>query len=291
VIDFDKMQASEITLVGAGASADLAVALARCGVGKFNLIDPDRVAMLNISRQGHYADEVGRLKVEAVAAAIRRVNAAARINCLPVDFLAMTDEQIDAVLGTTDLFIFATDRFAAQARGNEVASRLNKLAIWIGLYAGGSAGEIAWWAPHIDACFRCLFAKRYAAHAQAAEAGRSLDPPSDGCTIFDVSLLDSIAGMLAIGLLTRGSDNRFGRLIDQLGDRNFVQVQLDPQWKLNGRNIVREQLGIADDCQAFFSWNAIVRADSDRGQLPCPDCERFRGHQFDERDGQPVRIR
>ena len=184
--------------------------------------------MPNISRQGHYADEIGGLKVEAVAAAIRRVNAAARINCLPLDFLAMTDEQIDAALGTTDLFIFATDRFAAQARGNEVALRLNKPAIWIGLYAGGLAGEIVWWAPHIDALFPLSLPNRYAAHAKAAETGRSLDPPSDGCTIFDVSLLDSIAGMLAIGLLTRGSDNRFGRLIDELGDRNFIQVQLDP---------------------------------------------------------------
>ena len=280
VIDVRKMQQSEVTVVGAGASSDLLVALARCATGAFNLIDPDRVTMPNISRQGHYADEIGVLKVEAVAAAIRRVNAAARIKCLPIDFLQMTDEQIDAELGSTDLFIFATDRFAAQARGNEVALRLNTPAIWIGLYPGGLAGEIIWWAQHIDACLRCLVPNRYAAHAKAAEEGRLLDPPSDGCTILDVSLLDSIAGMVALGLLTRGSDNRFGRLIDELGDRNFIQVQLDPTWTLKGRNVVREQLGVADDCPAFFSWNTIVRADPDLGQLPCDDCTAYRGHAF-----------
>ena len=279
VIDTNKTQAAEVTLIGEGGSVDLTVALARCGVGRFNLVDFDRVTAANIARQGHYADDIGRLKVEAAAAAIRRVNSEAQIICLPENFVEMTDEAVDADFGQTDLFIFATDRFAAQARGNEIALRLNQPAIWIGLYAGGLAGEIVWWAPHINACFRCLCSKRYVAHAKAAEAGQSLDPPSGGCTIFDVSLLDSIAGMLAIGLLTQGSDNRFGRLIEGLGDRNFLQVQLDPAWSLNGRNVIREHLGITPDCRAFFSWNTIARADPDHGEPPCPDCEKYRLRQ------------
>jgi molybdopterin/thiamine biosynthesis adenylyltransferase len=290
VIDTTKTAASTVTFIGAGGAADLIVALARCGVGTFILIDFDMVTAANIARQGHHVDEIGRLKVEAVAAIVRRINPDARIICLPVNFLEMTDEEVDSQLGQTDLFIFATDRFAAQARGNEVALRLHKPAIWIGLYAAAGAGEIVWWAPHIDACFRCLLSKRYAAHAKAAETGQALDPASDGCTIFDVSLLDSIAGMLAIGLLTRGSDNRFGRLIDQLGDRNFLQVQLAPEWSLNGRNVIREQLGVAADCPAFFSWNTIVRADPDGGKLLCPDCEKFRGHLFVSHNGGFVRF-
>ena len=289
VIDTIKTLAATITIIGAGGAADLILALARCGVGKFILIEFDIVTEANIARQGHYVDEIGRLKVEAVAAMIRRINPDAQIVCLPVNFLEMTDEEVDAQLRQTDLFIFATDRFAAQARGNEVALRLHTPAIWIGLYAGGLAGEIVWWAPHIDACFRCLLSKRYAAQAKAAEAGQSLDPASDGCTIFDVSLLDSIAGMLAIGLITRGSDNRFGRLIAGLGDRNFLQVQLDPSWSFNGRNILREQLGVTADCRAFFSWNTIVRADPDAGNLPCPDCEKFRGHLFVAHNGGFIR--
>src|SRR6202022_3652177 len=56
--------------------------------------------------------------------------------------------------------------------------------------------------------------------------GRSLDPGSDGSDILSLQFLDSIAGQVAVGLLTHGADNRFGRLIDQLGDRNFLQVNL-----------------------------------------------------------------
>ena len=280
VIDIDKMQNSTVTIVGGGGAADLAANLVRCGVGRLNIIEFDTVTAANIARQGFHGDEIGRLKAEALAARLLRINEDLQVNCVPRNFLDMTDEEIDAELGDTALFVFATDSFPAQARGNEVALRLNKPAIWIGLYAGAGAGEIVWWARHVDACFRCLLSKRYEAQAQAAEKGKSLDPPSDGCTIFDVSLLDSIAGELAVGLLTRGSNNRFGRLVDQLGDRNFIQVQLDPSWTLNGHNVVREKLGVAEDCRAFFAWNTIILADPDHGQLPCPDCERFRGHTF-----------
>ncbi len=211
---------------------------------------------------------------------IERINSEAEVVSLTRDFTAMTDEEIDATFGEINLFIFATDRFAAQARGNQVALRLGVSALWVGLDRGGRAGEIIFWHPELDACFRCLTPKRFEAQANARARGELLDPPSDGATIFDIQLLDAIAGMLALGLLTRGSDNRFGQLIEKLGDRNFLQIKIDPDWMLQDRDVVREQLGIAEECDSYFAWNTIVRRDPDRGQLPCPDCERFRGHTF-----------
>jgi molybdopterin/thiamine biosynthesis adenylyltransferase len=290
-IDVSKTQASCVTVVGAGGSVRLITDLARCGVERFQLVDPDRVTVGNMARQAHDETDVGLPKVEAVAAMLKRVNRRVQATCVPHDLLALSEDEIDALVRNTDLLILATDRFAAQARGNELALQYGKPALWIGLYAGGLAGEGAFWHPDIDACLRCLCAKRYAAHEQASQLGRSLDPASDGCTIFDIGALDSVAGALAIGLLTRGSDNRVGRLIDRLGQRNFFQMQLDPDWNFQGRNPVREQLGVADDCPAFFAWNTIFRADPDRGQLPCPYCARFRGHVFIECDGISVRLK
>jgi molybdopterin/thiamine biosynthesis adenylyltransferase len=288
-IDVESTQRARVTIVGTGASAGLIQHLARCGVRDFVLLDPDRVGPENLPRQEHYADCIGRLKVEAVADMLRRVQPDMHVTPLAVDFLAMTDREVDRLLGQTDLFLFATDRFAAQARGNEVTLRLSKPALWVGLYPGGLAGEIIFWHPGIAACYRCLCAKRYANHAKAAAEGRSLDPASDGCTILDINLLDNIAGMLAVGLLTRGSATRYGRLIEALGNRNFLQVQLSPEWRFNDRDLVRELLGIAGDCSAYFAWNTVVRSDPDRGQLPCPDCERFRSHEFFAVDGKPCR--
>jgi hypothetical protein len=124
---------------------------------------------------------------------------------------------------------------------------LNIPAVWIGLYAAGLGGEVIFWHPGIRACYRCLCARRYEAHQQAETSGASLDPTSHGATIFDVHLIDAIAGQIAIGLLTAGSDTRFGRLIDELGDRNFIQVQLDPHFQIGGREVIREMLSVPAD--------------------------------------------
>lgn len=275
VIDTRQTQAAEVAVIGAGGSARLIGDLARCGVRRFILVDPDIVEGTNIARQGHDHRHLGVPKVDAVGHNIRQINPEAEVVALPLDFTTLSDEEIDDQFATTDLFIFATDRFSAQARGNEVALRPLTPAIWIGLYPRGQAGEIVFWHPDIPACFRCLCASRYTAHARAI-GSRRLDPTSDGATIFDIGLVDSIAGMLAVGLLTRGADNRHGRLIANLGDRNFIQVKIDSEWTFNGRDLVREQLGIAEDRDAFFAWNTIVRADPTRGEPPCPDCVRFR---------------
>jgi len=291
VIDVQKTQTACVAIVGAGGSAGLVGNLVRSGVGRrIKLFDFDSVDAANIPRQHHDATNVGQPKVAALAEAIGRINPEVIVEPIIGNFMDMNAALIGQHVAECDLLIFATDRFEVQARGNELALQFNVPALWIGLYAGGTAGEIIFWHSAIDACFRCLCAKRYAAHAAAAKEQLSLDPASDGCTIFDVALLDSIAGMVAIGLLTRGSDNRFGRLIEQLGDRNFIQVQLDPAWNFDGKNPVRKYLGVADECPAFFAWNTIVRADPDHGNPPCPDCHRYRPECFGTCHGIPLRI-
>lgn len=288
-VDVLSTQRSRICIVGVGGSAGLACDLARSGLGNFILVDMDTVDAVNVARQGHNPDQIGIPKTEALASQIKVINPDATVTCLHMDFTTMTDDKFIEQFADIDLLIMATDSFKAQARGNQAALLLNVPAIWPGLYRGGGAGEIIFWHPGLDPCFRCLVRRRYTLQAEAAQKGQTLDPPSDGATIYDIHLLDSIVGQLAIGLLTRGADNRFGRLIDRLGDRNFLQVKTDPDWTFAGRDIIREQLRIPDECDTYFSWNAIARRDPDAGQLPCPDCEKYRGHRFAMVDAKPVR--
>lgn len=291
VINVNEIATKRVAVFGCGASAGLVGNLTRSGVSRFRLFDFDSVSPANIARQHHDATDIGRLKVGALADDIRRINPNAIVDKFIDDFVEMSDDLIRNLVTECDLLIFATDRFAAQAKGNELALRYNIPALWVGLYADGKAGEIIFWHPDIDACYRCLCKKRYQAHATRAKDELSLDPSSDGCTIFDVTMLDSIAGMLAVGLLTRGTDNRFGGLIDDLGDRNFIQVQLDPSWTFNGENPVQKHLGVADDCAAFFAWNTIVRADPDHAFPPCPDCHKYRPECSATCHGVPLRLK
>ena len=291
-VDSERLRAVTVGVVGVGASLDLCCDLARCGVEHFVLFDVDRVELLNLSSQGFVWADIGRTKVEAATRALRAINPNVVVTTSTADFTQMSDAEIDERFGGLDLLILATDRFAAQAKGNQVALRLNIPAVWIGLYAGGVAGEVIFWHEEIDACYRCLCAKRYEAQERAKAAGETLDPDSAGTTICDVRLVDAIAGQVAISQLTRGSDTRYGRLIDALGDRNFIQVKIDPSFQFGGRDVVRELLGVSAENDKFFAWNTVVRRDPDRGCLPCLDCEQFRGHRFVETaDGTKLRIR
>lgn len=273
-VDVERLQQCRVTLIGGGGSAGLAGDLVRSGVGALDIVDLDKVGKENLCRQGHLAEHVGLPKGAALVAQLQRIGTGARISHVHADFTAFNDAEIDAQFASTDLFIFATDRFSAQARGNEVALRRFKPAIWVGLGPKGLGGEVIFWRPSLP-CYRCLCSARYAAHERAKADGVTLDPPSDGVTIFDVHYIDAIAGMIAIGLLTQGSDNRFGRLIAELGNRNFLQVKIDPTHQWRGRDIVREQLQVPDSADTFVAWNTAARRDPTFGTSSCEDCFRF----------------
>jgi len=277
-INVPRLLDKRVAVVGLGGAAKLACDLARCGIQRFIIIDFDEVEPSNVARQDHTSDCIGWLKIDAVEMEIGRIHPRAHVRKIAADFCTLTDGQIDNYLRDADLLIMATDSFAAQARGNEVALGLSVPVVIIGLYEGGQAGEVFFWHPRLDCCFRCMAPGRYRAHEQ----GLAAPVTSRGACIFDIRLPDAIAGMLAIGLLTQGANNRYGRLIEQLGERQLLQMKIDPLFTWNSRDIFREQLHIPADCEAYFSFVTIARSDPDRGQLPCVDCERLRGHRFEK---------
>lgn len=182
------------------------------------------------------------------------------------DYCALSQQEHDNLFAHTDLFVFATDFFPAQARGNIEALRLGIPAIWIGLYRGGRAGEIVFYIPgKTSACFRCICGKRY----QAFHVGKA-NVPSAGGTILDLHLVDAIVGQIAVGILTDGADNRMGKLIDQLGNRNFMQVKIDPNYRLGDKDIFGQYLG---NHPANFSFTTIALP-MERDEN-CPDCMEY----------------
>jgi hypothetical protein len=271
VIDVATMATRAAVVVGVGGGANLCRNLVRCGLGRSGIVDMDTVGAENICRQEHMADQLGLAKVDALAAELRRINPAARVESWRRNFCDFTDEEVDRHFGDADLFVFCVDNLAANARGNEAALRLSKPALWSGLYPQGRAGEVVFWRPGLASCYRCLCAARYEAHA----GGRLQAAPSDGADVLAVQLLDSVAGMVAVGLLTEGADNRYGRMIRQLGDRNFLQIKIDPDWGWGGQDVVRRELGIPENRDTYFSFCSIARRDPDPGGR-CPDCLRYR---------------
>jgi len=260
-IDVDAMQNSRVAMIG--GAVGLSYGLARCGLGSISLVDFDYVSATNPARQDFNSTDIARHKVEVVAENLLRINPEMEIDCHVMDYCSISCEEYDRLFGDMDLLIHATDFFPAQARGNVEAVRLQKPAMWIGLYQGGRAGEIIYYVPGLTpACYRCICGSRY---NEFNKGGASVS--SDGGTIFDLHLVDSIAGQISLGILNRGADNRYGSLIDQLGNRNLLQVKNDPNYTLNGKDIFKQYLG---DNPANFAFTTIT-LQMDR-EPNCPDC-------------------
>lgn len=83
-----------------------AIALARCGVGRLQLIDHDYVEPSNLHRQQFFVDQVGHPKVEALTATLRRIHPHMHIeSCiaeLTPDNTATLIQQADAVIEALD---------------------------------------------------------------------------------------------------------------------------------------------------------------------------------------------
>lgn len=82
-----RIRAARVAVAGLGGlGSNIAVSLARIGVGHLHLIDFDRVDVTNLNRQQYFADQVGMYKTEALRENLLRINPwlELRTNCLRV---------------------------------------------------------------------------------------------------------------------------------------------------------------------------------------------------------------
>jgi bacteriocin biosynthesis cyclodehydratase domain-containing protein len=104
-----RLRGSRVAVLGVGGLGGRAAwELACCGIGELLLIDGDRVEVSNLNRQIQYTEaDVGRLKVEAMAARLRAFNSSTRVRTVPcrVESQAELRETIAGV----DLVVDAAD--------------------------------------------------------------------------------------------------------------------------------------------------------------------------------------
>ncbi|MBN1961877.1 MAG: sulfur carrier protein ThiS adenylyltransferase ThiF [Deltaproteobacteria bacterium] len=72
---YEKLKPAHVGIAGCGGlGSNLAVILARAGVGKLTFIDFDIVEPSNLNRQQYFVDQIGMPKVQALAANLKRIN-------------------------------------------------------------------------------------------------------------------------------------------------------------------------------------------------------------------------
>lgn len=118
-----------------GLGSNIAVALARAGIGNLILIDFDRVELTNLHRQQYNVSQIGMLKTEALADNLLQINPYIELETHTV---RITEENALPLLSGADIICEAFDDVVAKAMLiNNVAEKMPEKYI---VAASGMAG-------------------------------------------------------------------------------------------------------------------------------------------------------
>jgi len=95
-----------------GLGSNIAIALARAGIGKLLLIDFDCVDITNLHRQQYKANQIGRYKTDALAENLSEIAPYAEIKSVTAK---ITEENLAALLKDADIVCEAFDNAEAKA--------------------------------------------------------------------------------------------------------------------------------------------------------------------------------
>ncbi len=150
-----KLKAARVLIVGAGGlGSPLALYLAAAGVGQLGLVDADVVELSNLQRQiAHGSADIGRLKVESAADAVRRLNPLVRVVAYPERLEA---GNAAALLANYDIICDGTDNFATRFLLADACVAAGKTLVSAAVLR--FEGQLATFKPHAGGpCYRCLY--------------------------------------------------------------------------------------------------------------------------------------
>lgn len=109
----NKISAARVAVCGLGGlGSNIAIALARAGVGHLHLIDFDRVDLTNLNRQQYAVGQLGQYKTDALRETLSLVSPYCDVTC---DTIQVTEENLPDLLKTENYICEAFDRAEAKA--------------------------------------------------------------------------------------------------------------------------------------------------------------------------------
>jgi len=133
---YERFSNATVAVCGLGGlGSNIAIALARAGIGKLLLIDFDRVDITNLHRQQYKANQIGRYKTEALAENLLEIAPYAKVETVTVK---ITEENLVDILKGADIVCEAFDN--AESKAMLVNGVLEQLPHCYLVAASGMAG-------------------------------------------------------------------------------------------------------------------------------------------------------
>lgn len=172
----EQLATNSVMVVGCGSIGSAAAeALAGYGVGRVELVDPDRFLWHNMIRHTLGAESVGRFKVTAMRDHLGKRWPTQIVAAHKLDVVADA-HYVRALMNDVDLVLCAADGIAPRRVVSHLARRANKPAVLACVLDQGAIGEIIRLRPSPRfGCLLCLRSHLSEQKAMDAEADQELD--------------------------------------------------------------------------------------------------------------------
>ena len=155
ILEVGALKNKRVLVIGLGSfGSQIAIELAKAGVGKFALMDFDRVELHNLSRHTATVRDLGRLKTNVIEEAILGKNPYASVDKFPVDInkdLELLYEEV----GKADLVICATDNNTSRFNLSKALVEKEKVGIFGRAITRAEGGDVFRYRPG-GPCYCCL---------------------------------------------------------------------------------------------------------------------------------------
>jgi molybdopterin/thiamine biosynthesis adenylyltransferase len=266
ILETSALLNAKTVVSGCGSvGSQVALDLARSGVGHFLLIDNDQLAYHNLCRHQCGISDVGRLKVDAIRDRILEINPNAKVQTAPTIIERIAKDTWDAWLDTDTVIVGCADNREADIYANRLSQLYLTPFVSIGLWERAFAGELFWSIPGETPCYYCAFgAKSSNLSFRPSQIRRIYTTEEDlskltfepGIAV-DIGFVTNIGIKIALDLF--GMHRRPARLLDAL--KQFTLV-------CNTTNVQ-----VADDLQEIFDQPLQVTRSIEVERLAnCPHC-------------------
>ena len=193
-----RIKNANVVIVGLGGLGTVVAAeLAKAGVGKIVLVDPDVVEEVNLSAQLlHWDSDIGKPKVISVKEKLEAMNPFIEVEAIQDK---LTDDNVKDLLGQANVIVDATDNLNARSLINKTCVELKTPFVHAGIR--GFRGQLLTVVPGEGPCLACLFGKMEGGPRSCPVVGAA------------VSTLASIQALEVLKLITGIGKPLIGRLL------------------------------------------------------------------------------
>lgn len=209
----ERLAGTLVSIVGCGSfGSAMADMLARAGIGRLALIDPETLAVENLGRHVLTAADVGQPKAFALARRLREINPELQIDA--------RQERFRAAEG---VLVCCADSRRCESQVNAISLANGLPAMYVGAYGAVRAGEVQVVVPSRTACRECF--AQFRGYEEAVSGPERYTDPD-----FDATRVPGQEGLWGSVLAVSGV--AFHMLLALLGVRGQLDYER-PLWIVN----------------------------------------------------------